>query len=116
MAKSKGQKGGPVQEVVLGGELTIRRIAGLKVELEQVLAAGKGVQLRLEEVAEVDLAFLQLLCAAQRQAMLQKQTFRVTGDTAGRFAEALRQGGFVPQGGTAADSLPGWLGQFADTK
>ncbi|OGR32291.1 MAG: hypothetical protein A2091_06370 [Desulfuromonadales bacterium GWD2_61_12] len=113
MAKNKGQKGGAVREVVLGGELTIRRVAGLKAELERALGAGEGVQLRLEEVAEVDLAFLQLLCAAQSQAVLRQQSFRITGDTAGRFAEALRQGGFVPQSGTAVDHLPGCLGQFS---
>ena len=116
MAKSKEQKGGPGQEVVLGGELTIRRIAGLKAELEQALALGGGLQLRLEAVAEIDLAFLQLLCAAQRQAVLQKQAFRITGDTAGRFAEVLRQSGFVPQGNTAVDNLPGCLGQFTSTE
>lgn len=113
MAKSKEQKGGAVQEVVLGGELTIRRVAALKTDLERALGAGGGVQLRLAEVTEVDLAFLQLLCAAQSQAILRQQSFRVTGDTAGRFAEALRQGGFLPQGGTGIDNLPGCLGQFS---
>jgi len=105
VAKSKGNKGAkPVQEIVLGGELTIRRIASLKSELEKPLTSGEGVLVRLEAVTEVDLAFLQLLCAAHRQASRQEQTFAVSGEIAGRFAEALRQGGFIPQEGSADNS------------
>ena len=101
------------QELVLRGDLTVRRITALKGELEQVLATRGAVQLRLAEVVEIDLAFLQLLCAAHRQASRQQQPLTVIGDVAGRFAETLRQGGFGRQVGCAADSMHGCLWQVA---
>jgi len=114
VARSKGQKKAEVaQELMLNGDLTVRRITALKGELEQVLATGRTVQLRLTEVAEIDLAFLQLLCAAHRQASRQEQILTVIGDAAGRFVEAVRQGGFGRQVGCAADSMHGCLWQVA---
>lgn len=117
MARKNEDKGAAApQELVLSGDLTVRRISALKGELEQVLASGGAVQLRLAEVAEVDLAFLQLLCAAHRQASRQEQVLTVSGDAAGRFVEALLQGGFGRQIGCAADSRHGCLWPVAEAE
>lgn len=114
MVRSKEQQEAEVAHALLwNGDLTVRRITALKGELEQALASSKAVQLRLTEVAEIDLACLQLLCAAHRQASQQGQVLTVVGDVAGRFVEALRQGGFGRQVGCAADSRHGCLWQVA---
>ncbi len=54
--------------VVLPGELVVGRAAELKVQLAAALDAGGPIELDGQAVAEVDVAGLQILCAAGRSA------------------------------------------------
>ena len=58
-------------------EWTVWQAAAIRASLLERLAAGERLELDLGEVAEVDLAGLQLLCSAHRTADAQGKEFRV---------------------------------------
>ncbi len=58
-----GKSGDP--EVVLQGALTVARASEIKLQLQQALAADKIV-VRLQDVTQVDIAFLQLLQSVEK--------------------------------------------------
>jgi anti-anti-sigma regulatory factor len=63
LQKREGQR-----EVFLAGDLTLARSLAVKEELERALE-GSPVVISFGEVEHVDLAFLQVLCAARRTAL-----------------------------------------------
>jgi anti-anti-sigma regulatory factor len=56
------------REVLFAGDLTLARSLAAKEELEGALE-GSRVEVSFGEVGSVDLAFLQVLCAARRTAL-----------------------------------------------
>jgi anti-anti-sigma regulatory factor len=62
------QKRDGTGEVFLAGHLTLARSLAVKEELERVLEGGRAA-ISFGEVESVDLAFLQVLCAARRTAL-----------------------------------------------
>jgi anti-anti-sigma regulatory factor len=53
----------------LSGELTLLQVAQLKVELTQVLDTSERVTIDIQALEGIDLACLQVLCAAHRSAV-----------------------------------------------
>ena len=52
------------QLLEISGSLTVAWCAHLKKELQKSLKKGQNLQLEIKNVAEVDLSFIQVLCAA----------------------------------------------------
>lgn len=90
-------------ELLWQGDLSVRRIAALKEELQSALDGHERLTLRLTAVAEVDLAFLQMLCAAHRYASRNKKELAVVGDAERVFATTLELAGFSRHVGCALD-------------
>jgi anti-anti-sigma factor len=61
------------------GALTIEQAGQLKDALLEALQEGKGIEVDLSSVRALDLAGMQLLCAAHRSAMAGGTVFRVAG-------------------------------------
>ncbi|HXV20444.1 MAG TPA: STAS domain-containing protein [Desulfuromonadales bacterium] len=55
-------------ELLLSGELTIRRATEIREMLLTLVGQNASMVIRVDEAAEVDPAFLQLLCSAHRTA------------------------------------------------
>jgi ABC-type transporter Mla MlaB component len=55
-------------ELLLSGELTIRRAIEIREMLLTLVGQNASMVIRIDEAAEVDPAFLQLLCSAHRTA------------------------------------------------
>lgn len=81
------------EELVWRGELGLQRIVKLKEDLGVALDAAAEVQLRLVDVSEVDVAFLQLLCSAHRSAVGRDKQLRLVGPLPGPFVEVVRLAG-----------------------
>ena len=81
-------------ELVWQGELNVQRIAELKGELQQALAAANRVMIRFEQVEEVDISFLQLLCSGHRTAGISGKELAIAGDVPECFTRTLRLAGF----------------------
>ena len=75
LRKREGQK-----EVFLAGNLTLARSLAVKEELERALG-GDRVAISFGEVESVDLAFLQVLCAARRTALRDGIKIAFPGET-----------------------------------
>ena len=61
------------------GALTIEQAGQLKEALLEALKQGTGIEVDLSSVRALDLAGMQLLCAAHRSAITGGTAFRVTG-------------------------------------
>jgi len=66
-------------EVVLGGRLTIETASEVAGTIRQALEGGGPVSLSFDEVSEVDLTIIQILCAACRMASARSQEFMLSG-------------------------------------
>lgn len=88
------QKTGDSGELVLSGEMTIRSVSELRPVLVQSLACVNRLSLRLEDIEEVDISFLQLLCSTHKTASLQMKELTLVAP-APSFARAVQEAGFI---------------------
>jgi len=72
--------------LTLKGDLTIQHASRLRELLLEALETTPRMFLHLEEVAEIDLSCLQVLCSAHRTAVALQKEIAITG----RWPEALR--------------------------
>lgn len=74
--------------IAVGGSLTASQAGRLRAALLEALDGSRRVEVALRDVHEVDLSFLQLLCAAQRRATTRAVGFTLSGL---RAAEPVRR-------------------------
>jgi anti-anti-sigma factor len=80
--------------VTAGGRLTASQAGPLQRLLLEAFERSKRVELSLRDVQEVDLSFLQLLCAAHRTAAARGIGFRLCGlESAPPVARLIRDAG-----------------------
>jgi ABC-type transporter Mla MlaB component len=85
------------------GDLTIRRIAELKAQVQQALAAVTLVSIEIAAEAECDMTLMQLLCAAHRTAARQEKTLQLCGEIPKQFKRIMDLAGFSRHIGCAQD-------------
>ena len=106
-------KAGASAELIWQGDMTVRRIATLRAELQFALDGHQRLTLRLGDVKEVDLAFLQMLCAAHRYASRNARELSVVGDAERVFATTLELAGFSRHVGCTLDGAGNCLWKSA---
>ncbi len=89
--------------VKLEGSLTVERAAELKSVLVESLSRMDRLHLVFENVTEVDISFLQLLCAAHHTAARKKKKLTLDGHRPELLRSAVAEAGFVRQEGCAID-------------
>lgn len=82
-------------ELIMGGKLTVEFAADIRAKLIEAFTKGDEISVRLEEDAEADLSFLQVLCSAHRTALDAKKTFELNAAAAPGFRRAVKQAGYV---------------------
>ena len=108
------QRTGDDAVIVAGGRLTSSGAGTLHKIFLEAFAGASRVDLFLHDVQEVDLAFLQLLCAAQRTAAAQGTVFTVGGlETAAPVLQLIRDAGAQQGVGFPAGCV--WAGAFGAT-
>jgi anti-anti-sigma regulatory factor len=85
------------------GDLTIEHAAELQAFLLESLNQRDRLHLVFENVTEVDISFLQLLCSAHRTAVKTNKTLILDGHRPEPLRLAVVDGGFVRQEGCVLD-------------
>lgn len=85
------------------GDLTVRRVAALKAELQQALAGATHLSIAIGADAECDITLLQLLCAVHRTVSRQGKSVALRGDFPAQFQMVLKLAGFSRHIGCALD-------------
>jgi hypothetical protein len=81
--------------VELSGELTIRRITDLHLQVAEALRDHETVTARIADEATVDLSFIQLIESARRTAAEDGLVFNLDGPATGPLLQTLERGGFL---------------------
>jgi len=84
--------------VEMHGKCTIEAAGRIRTLLMERLAEPGGVLLNLSDVDEVDLSFLQLLCAAHKSASNSGKTFGLEGALSEPLIRKAREAGFACRG------------------
>ncbi len=77
------------------GAVTIEGIVEVKQGLMDALNEADSVFVRLDRVDRMDIAGVQLLYAAQYEAVKKNKTFKITGNIPEKIREKLAAGGFL---------------------
>jgi anti-anti-sigma regulatory factor len=89
------------------GAVTVACASALATELRAAFdRAGEEVELSLEAVSELDLAGVELLYGAFREAEQRGKSFGLSGRMQPAVARALQNGGFCPDEPEDAEQLP----------
>ena len=102
--KQRRMDAGKMITLQWSGDLTVRRIAELKAQVQQALAAATHLSIAIAADAECDMTVLQLLCAAHRTANRQGKTLQLCGEFSGQFQMVLNLAGFSRHIGCALDA------------
>jgi anti-anti-sigma factor len=89
--------------VAVSGEMTIQNAGEIRNLLLEAFSGGEGVCLEMDKVTGIDLAGLQLLCAAHRTSMTEKKHFRVSGTDSEAVKSVVRDAGFPRHIGCVQD-------------
>lgn len=81
--------GMPSVTVKFSGAATIRQVDEIADRLGQALAQSVSVQLDCSELADVDFSFIQLVTAAEKQAVRQGTTLTMAHPARGALLDAL---------------------------
>ena len=85
------------------GDLTVRRIAELKAQVQQALATATQVSIAIAPESECDMTTLQLLCAAHRTASRQAKMLQLCGEIPEQFKLIMNLAGFSRHVGCVRD-------------
>jgi len=91
-------------ELTIGGPLTIAEAARFQEALVEALGAAREVSLHLRGVTAMDLAALQLLCAAHGSAESAGKTLRVEAEGNGVYRKVVDDAGFQTHVGCQRDA------------
>jgi anti-anti-sigma regulatory factor len=84
-----------IKVVVIDGDMTAQNAGEIRAILLEAFSQGEGVCLEMGKVIGVDLAGLQLLCAAHRTTMKDNKLFSVSGIQNEAIECVIRDAGFL---------------------
>lgn len=93
------EKSDGAEKIMLAGELSISSAEELKGVLLNALSASDQITLNLEQVTEVDLSSLQLLCSAHRTSIRMQKNLTRTGSCPGSLMTIAERAGYLRQRG-----------------
>lgn len=100
MSKAAGKR---IRRLHWQGVLTVQEVSGCRDQLQQAMAVADKVVLRLDEVEEIDIAFMQLLCAAYRTAAALDKEIEVSEPLSPNHLETVRVAGFFRHTGCSRE-------------
>ena len=101
--KRSTSKSSPANEYVLTGELTLHRAAEIKTGIVKAIQAKGEAVFRFDEVGEIDLSLVQILCSAHRTAYEAGKTIRFEGEWPQNFVSLLAETGLDEHVGCSLD-------------
>jgi anti-anti-sigma regulatory factor len=80
--------------LTMSGKLTVDSGKEIKKGLLEALGSGKDVVLELKDITEIDLSFIQILCAAHRTAKRRSNSLKVGTPAPDIFMKTVEDSGF----------------------
>ena len=93
MAKTVKTKLKDSREVILSGSLVLSSAGDIRAQLLQALDESDIVHLMLQDVTEVDLSLVQIICAAHRSALQRKKSLVLQKDLPDSFVQIIEDAG-----------------------
>jgi anti-anti-sigma regulatory factor len=103
-----------LQVVSLEGDATIADVGSLTARLKEAIDNSAKVLINLSHVTGLDLAGIQALYAAKKEARERGVALHLTGTASDSVREAFEAGGFVKQAPADARELEAQLLDFSD--
>lgn len=91
------------EEYVLSGDLTLQRATEIKNGIVNVIEAKGEAVLRFDDVGEIDLSLIQILCSAHRTACEKGESIRFEGQWPQNFVSLLEETGLDEHAGCSLD-------------
>ncbi len=85
------------EEILLSGDLTLQTAGAVKELFARAVAGGGDTTFRFADVGDVDLSFIQILCAAQTTAQSKGNQLHFEGDWPESLARLLEDSGLNTQ-------------------
>ncbi len=95
MFNCKVEKSGDRLRLVVNGSLTIENAASLKKVLIKSMKKAEHVDLHIDNVPELDLSCLQLLCSAHKTYRDSNKYFTLSSGSAEAFSETVKAAGLL---------------------
>jgi anti-anti-sigma factor len=89
--------------LIVNGEMTIQNAGEIRSALLEAFAGVEVLSLDMTDVTEIDLAGLQLLCAAHRTSTTDKKSFSISGTDNETVKSMIRDAGFDRHTGCVHD-------------
>jgi ABC-type transporter Mla MlaB component len=96
MLDFKVDQSGEKSTVTINGDLSIGNAVALHGILVSALEDARQIEVTFQNVAEVDLSCLQLLCSAYRTAEAEDKCFCLDGNCPESVVRAVQEAGFSP--------------------
>lgn len=107
MIEVKRDEAADRSDIRIQTDLNISNTEELKNTILNALSLSTGVFVNIEEVQDIDLPSMQLLCSAHKSALLLNKTFDISGEISESVRQKLAWAGYVRTVGcTAAKGRP----------
>ena len=100
---------GSVGVLTVNGAMTLQQIDKMKAALMKLISGSEHVVVNLEDVTDIDMACLQLLCAAHRTSTALNKNFTITGNRPEIFKNMVNEAGFPRKMGCVMDNADSCL-------
>ena len=98
------KQSGDTRIVLLEGDLTFPQAPEIRTAFMKALVEADDVLIRFENIRELDLSCLQLLCSAHRSAARLKKRVRFEGDVPRKLSDAADTAGYSHLKGCKLDT------------
>ncbi len=85
--------------LALSGDLTVLHAHEIKKQIEDTLNISNGLILDLSDAKDIDITFLQILCAAHKSAVNNNKSIEIDKDSFRLIEKSLYRTGFIRQMG-----------------
>ena len=103
MAKAKKTKSVATKDLVLSGSLSLRSASDIRKQLLVALDEADTVKLLLQDVEDVDLSLVQIICAAHRSAVSNNKVLLLQDKLPDAFVQIIEDAGLNGHIGCSTD-------------
>ena len=93
MVKAGKTKSSAVKEVVLSGSLSLRAASEIRKQLLHALDEADTIKLLLQDVEDIDLSLVQIVCAVHRSAIQKNKSLIMQDNLPDEFIQIIEDAG-----------------------
>ena len=97
MADIRQSQAGDRAIVTVSGVLTVPHAKAVRQALLEAMQGAAAVEVVVENIADLDVSFPQVVCSAHRMAANLNKELTITGTEQAPFSDMLRRSGFIRQ-------------------